>query len=106
MDVLISNNVCTVTSQKVKDILCMYHIESCTSEPHHQHQNYAKCCIGHIKYVMNSILTFTSIGDISPHQYLYSQTPDISPTLYFHFYKPVYSSDTDSFPAPIEKKGR
>ena len=27
----------------------MYHVEPCTSEPHHQHQNYLKCCIGHIK---------------------------------------------------------
>ena len=108
----------------------MYCIQSCTSEPHHQHKDYAECCIGHIKDVMNHVLTFTSapsnllilclmyvvyiltitannsIGNISPHQYLYGHTPDISHTLCFHFYEPVYYSDTDSFPAPIEKKGR
>ena len=38
MDVLISSNACTATSRKVKDILCMYQIKSCTSEPHHQHK--------------------------------------------------------------------
>ena len=59
MDVLISSNACTATSQKVKDILCMYQIKSCTSEPHHQHQNYAKCCFRHIKDVTNHVLTFT-----------------------------------------------
>ena len=60
MDVLISNNAHTATSQKVKDILHMYHIQSHTSEPHHQHQIYAKCCIGHIKDVTNCVLTFIS----------------------------------------------
>ena len=129
MDVLISDNASATTSQKVKDILHMYHIKSCTCEPHHQHQNYAKYCIGHIKDIMNHILTFTSapsnpwllclmydvyifnitpnnsIGNISPHHYLYGQTPDISPTLCFCFYEPVYYLDTDSFPAPVEKRG-
>ena len=95
LDVLISDNACATTSQKVKDILHMYHIKSCTCEPHHQHQNYAKYCIGHIKDIMNHIFTFTSapsnpwllclmyvvyilnitpnnsIGNMSPHQYLY-----------------------------------
>ena len=51
MDVLTSNNTHAATSQKVKDILCMYCIISHTSEPHHQHQNYAKHCIRHIKDV-------------------------------------------------------
>ena len=31
IDVHISNNACGATSQKVKDILCMYHIKSHTS---------------------------------------------------------------------------
>ena len=61
MVVLISDNACTVTSQKVRDILCMYHTKSHTSEPHHQHTNNAKCCIGHIKDVMNCVLTFTGV---------------------------------------------
>ena len=59
MDVLISNNAHTATCQKVKDILNMYHTKCHTSEPHHQHQNYAKCCIGHIKDVRNHVLTLT-----------------------------------------------
>ena len=59
MDVLISDKACTATSQKVKDIIHLYYIQSCTSKPHHQHQNYTKCCIGHIKDVMNHVLTST-----------------------------------------------
>ena len=129
MDVLISNNVKAETSQKVKDIVHMYCIQPCTSEPHHQHQNHAECCTRQNKGVMNCILTFTgapnnlwilclihvvfilnitansNIGDISPHQYLYGQTPDTSPTVCFQFYKPVYYSEIDSFPAPVDKKG-
>ena len=42
MDVLICDHSCTPTSQKVKDILHMYCIKSCTGEPHHQHQNYSE----------------------------------------------------------------
>ena len=107
----------------------MYCIISYNSEPHHQHQNSSECCIGHIKDIRNHVLTFTHapnnlwllclmyvvyilnitanscIGNISPHQHLYSQTPLISPTLCFQFYEPVYYSDTNSFPAPIEKRG-
>ena len=49
MDVLISNSEYAGTSQKVKGILHMYHIKTCTSEPHHQHKNYPEHCIGHIK---------------------------------------------------------
>ena len=101
MDVLISDNAHAATSQEVKDVLCMYHIQSCTSELHHQHQNYAECCIGHIKDVTNHVLTFTGVPSslwllclmyvayilnitqqqcwqYSPHQYLYGQTPEIS----------------------------
>ena len=55
-------------------------------------------------YILN-ITASSSIGGISPHHHLYVQTPDISPTLCFQFYKPVYYSDTDTFPAPIETKG-
>ena len=46
---LISNNERAGTSQKVKNILHMYHIKPYNSEPHHQHQNYAEHCSGHIK---------------------------------------------------------
>ena len=96
------------------DVLISDNAHACTSEPHHQHQDYTKCCIGHIKDVINHVLTFTginitannSIVKISPHQYLDSQTPNTSTALCFCFYQPVYYSDTNSFPAPIEKKGR
>ena len=53
MGVLFSDNAKATACQKVKDILCMYHIKSYTSEPHHQHQNYAEHCIGHIKGITN-----------------------------------------------------
>ena len=46
MDVLISDNAHTAPSQKVKDILYMYHSKSHTSESHHQHQNYAQNLFG------------------------------------------------------------
>ena len=60
MDVLISDNMKAETSQKVKDIFCMYCIEPCNSEPHHQHQNFAKRCMRHIQDVTNRVLAFTS----------------------------------------------
>ena len=60
IDKCISNNACAATSQKVKDTLCMYCIKSHSSEPHHQHKNYTKYYIKHIKDVMNLKLTFTS----------------------------------------------
>ena len=56
----------------------------------------------YVVYILN-IMANNSIGDISPHQYLYGH---VSPTLCFQFYKPVYYSNTNSFPAPIETKGR
>ena len=59
----------------------------------------------YVVYILN-ITANNSIGDISPRQYLYSQTPNISPTLCFQFYESVYYFYTDSFSAPIEKKGR
>ena len=59
----------------------------------------------YVVYILNTTAN-SSIGDISPHQHLYGQTPDTSPALCFQFYELVYYSDTDSFPAPIEKKGR
>ena len=61
MDVLISNNAFAATSQKVKDILHMNHIKSQTSEPHHQHQNYAECCIGHTEDVTNCMSYVCSV---------------------------------------------
>ena len=60
----------------------------------------------HVYSVHSQYHCLHSIGDIPPHQHVYGQTPHISPTLCFQFYEAVYYSDTDSFPAPIEKKGR
>ena len=56
--------------------------------------------------IHSDITANSSIGDVSPHQHLYCQTLDILPVLYLHFYEPVYYSDIDSFPTPVEKKGR
>ena len=38
MEVHISDSVKAETNHNVKDILCMYKVSSCTSEPNHQHQ--------------------------------------------------------------------
>ena len=51
----------------------MYHIKSYTSEPHHEHQNYAEHCIGHIKDVTICIL----IKDVTISAYSPSQVPSI-----------------------------
>ena len=59
----------------------------------------------YVVYILN-ISTNNSIGNISPHQYLYGQTPNISPALCFQFYEAVYDLDTNSFPDSTEKKGR
>ena len=53
---------------------------------------------------LKNITVNRCIGNISTHQHLYGQTPDICPALCFQFYEPVYYSDIDSFPAPIEKR--
>ena len=79
----------------------MNHILAFTGAP----SNFWLLCLMYVAYSLN-ITTNNSIGDISPHQYLYGQTPDISPTLCFQFYEPVYYLDTNSFPAPVEEKER
>ena len=68
MDVLISDNECAATSQKVKDTLHMYCIESCTSEPHDQHQNMVNAVLGASK--------------ISPVEY----SPSLVPLVIFGYY--------------------
>ena len=78
----------------------MNHVLTFTGAPN----NLWLLCLMYVVYILN-ITTTNSIGDISPHQYLYGQSPDISPTLCFCFSEPVYYSDTDCFPAPIEKRG-
>ena len=89
------------------EIVFMYKINACTSEPNYQYENYAEHHVAHIKDVTNRVLTFTgapsnlwslclmyivyilnstansSIGNISPHQHLCGQIPDISPALCF-----------------------
>ena len=68
------------------------------------HNNLWILCLVYVVYILN-ITANTSIGDISPHQHLYGQTPNISPAFCFRFYRAVYYSDTKSFSAPVEKKG-
>ena len=62
-------------------------------------------CLMYVVYMLN-ITANSSISDTSPHHHLQRQTRDISLALCFQFYEPVCYSDTDSFPAPIEKKKR
>ena len=130
MDILISDNAKAQISNKVKDILRMYKIADYQSEPHHQHQNFAERTIGFLKDTCNRVLTFTgapttlwflclsyvatvlnicsleSLDNLSPHQKLTGQWPDISAATCFLFYEPVYYSETGQFPTPQERKGR
>ena len=61
-------------------------------------------CLMYLVYILD-ITANHSIGNFSPHQYLYGQTPGISPTLCFCFYEPVYYSDTNSFLPQLRKRG-
>ena len=101
MDVLISDNAHAATSQEVKDVLCMYRIQSCTSELHHNTKTILNAVLGISKMsqIMFSPLLVSPVvsgyyascmqhiflispnnsdGNISPHQYLYGRTPEIS----------------------------
>ena len=75
----------------IKDV--MNHVITFTGAP----SNLWLLCLMYVGYILN-ITTNTSIGNISA-------PPDISPTLCFHFYEPVYYSNMNSFPASIEKRG-
>ena len=115
-------------SNKVKDILRMYHSSSWHSEPYHQNQNTAEwhnrtikpwsntmlnrsgapancwlLCMSYVCYLLNNI----SCGSLKEQillTKLYGVTPDISILMIYTFYQSVYyASHNQSFPSTNEK---
>ena len=111
---LISDYAKVEISNKVKDILRMYHSSSCNSEPYHQNQNpsegryctlkswtitimnrsgaLADCCllcIIHASYILNHLSCEALAGNVPPGM-LYGVSPDISIILLYTFYQPVF----------------
>ena len=56
MDKLLSDSAKTEISNKVMDILSVYHISNCHSEPYHQNQNPAEWRYRTIKSWMNTVM--------------------------------------------------
>ena len=126
---LISDYAQVEISNKVKDILRMYHSSSWHSEPYHQNQNLsqwhyrtikawtnailsrtgapAHCwllCMSYACYVLNHLCCKSLKGQI-PLTKLYGVTPDISILMMYTFYHPVYyASHNRSFPSNSEEK--
>ena len=116
MTKLISDYAKVEISNKVKDILRMYHSSSWNSEPYHQNQNPAEgryCTLKswtntimnrsgapadcwllfmfHASYILNH-LSCEALGGNVPLGMLYSVSPDISILLLYTFYQPVFSA--------------
>ena len=114
MDKLISDSSKNEISHKVQDILSAYNNSDWQSEPHHQNQNPAEWRYRTIKAWTNTIMSRTgalaycwlltlqyvcyilnhistgSLGGQVPLQVLYGVTPDISITLLYTFYQPIF----------------
>ena len=114
MDKLIADDAKVEQSSRVVDILCAYAIQSWTSEPGYQHQNFAEHRYGHWKRnhqwftnlrnvpgyawlllgqwiadVMNHTAE-RSLGWKTPMEVYTGQTPDISKFMLFMFWDVVY----------------
>ena len=116
MTKLISDYAKVEISNKVKDILRMYHSSSWNSEPYHQNQNNtimnrsgapADCwllCMIHASYILNH-LSYKALGGNVPLGMLYGVPPDISILLLHTFYQPVfYATHNQSFSSPSEER--
>ena len=129
MTKLISDYAKVEISNKVKDILRMYHSSSWNSEPYHQNQNPAEgryctlkswtntimnrsgapadcwlLCMIHASYILNH-LSCEALGDNVPLGMLYGVSPDISILLLYTFYQPVfYATHNQSFPSSSEER--
>ena len=116
-------------SNKVKDILRMYHSSSWHSEPYPQNQNPsewhyrtikawtntilsrtgapANCwllCMSYVYYLLNHI-SCESLKGLIPLTKLYRVPPDISIIMMYTFYQSVYyASHNQSFPSTREEK--
>ena len=129
MSKLISDYAQVEISNKVKDILSMYHSSSWHSEPYHQNQNSSEWCYRTIKgwtntilnrsgapanywllfmsyvcYLLNHISCESIKGQI-PLTKLYGVTTDISILMMYTFYQSVhYASHNQSFPSTSKEK--
>ena len=129
MTKLISDYAKVEISNKVKDILRMYHSSSWNSEPYHQNQNPAEgryctlqswtntimnrsgapadcwlLCRIHASYILNH-LSCEALGGNVPLGMLYGVSPDISILLLYTFYQPVfYATHNQSFPSSSEER--
>ena len=114
-------------SNKVKDILRMYHSSSSNSEPYHQNQNPAvgryctlktntimnrtgapaDCwllCMIHASYILNLLSCEALAGNV-PLGMLYGVSPDISIILLYTFYQPVfYATHNQSYPSSVSEE--
>ena len=118
MTKLISDYAKVEISNKVKDILRMYHSSSWNSEPYHQNQNPAEgryftikswtntimnrtgapadCwlqCMIHPSYILNHLSCKALDGNV-PLGMLYGVSPDISIILLYTFYQPAFYAPT------------
>ena len=124
MTKLISDYAKVKISNKVKDILRMYHSSSWNSEPYHQNQNPAEgryctlkswtntimnrtgapadywlLCMIHASYILNHLSCEALAGNV-PLGMLYGVSPDISILLLYTFYQPVfYATHNQSYPS-------
>ena len=131
MSKLISDYAQVEISNKVEDILRMYHSSSWHSEPYYQNQNQnpSEWCKRTIKALTNTILSWTgapascwllcmsyvcylcnrisceSLKGQIPLTQIYGVTPDISITMIYTLYLSVYyASHNQSFPSSSEEK--
>ena len=129
MTKLISDYAKVEISNKVKDILRMYHSSSWNSEPYHQNQNPAEgryctlkswtntimnrsgapadcwlLCMIHASYILNHLSCEAVAGNV-PLGMLYGVSPDISIILLYTFYQPVfYATHNQSYPSASEER--
>jgi len=122
----------TMQSGKLWTSICRkYNIGQIFTEPHHPHQNQAERYIGEIKRLVTMVMDRTRSPDEfwalcakyvtyivnrmahpdlqnrTPYEKCHGYTPDISASLHFGFYDPVYYIDSDAhFPSTRESLGR
>ena len=126
---ILSDSAKAELSNKVMDILRAYHISNWHSEPYHQNQSHAECRNRTIKawtntvmnrsgapancwlqfllyvcYLLNHVACAALHGKM-PLFALAGITPDISITLLFTFYQPVfYATHDQHFPSESEER--
>ena len=129
MTKLISDYAKVEISNKVKDILRMYHSSSWNSEPYHQNQNPAEgryctlkswtntimnrsgapadcwlLCMIHASYILNH-LSCEALASNVPLGMLYGVSPDIRILLLYTFYQPMfYATHNQSYPSASEER--